>query len=305
MSDRDLSGYGGKWPNLVWPNGSRLAVSVALNFEEGAELEIGDGDDHNEPLGEVLSAVLPGQRDIGQEQMFAYGLRAGIWRMLDALSGSNIPATVFLCGRAVERTPDLARILVEHGHEPAAHGWRWRPHADYSNRDEELRDLVRCVEVIEEATGVRPLGFFCRGSESRWTRSILSELGFVYTSNAFDDDLPYFDEDHSSPRAGPLVVVPYSLDTNDMKFFHPNGFVRATEMVEYVEDALNTLQREADRGYARLASVGFHLRICGRPGRFPAFERILKLLADRRDRIWVATRLDIAQAFSASSKPLR
>lgn len=300
MSGRDLRGYAGRWPDLVWPNGSRLAVSVVLNVEEGAEEQVGDGDASSERIGEVVSVVAPGTRDLGQEQIFAYGLRAGLWRMLDALDAHAVPATIFFCGRAVERTPDLARAVVARGHEPAVHGWRWRPHADYRSAADEARDIDRCVEVIEAATAVRPLGFFCRGSESPWTRALLAERGFLYTSNGFDDDLPYYDQ---AVLGGPLLIVPYALDSNDMKFFHPNGFVRAREMVDYVEDALVTLEDEAKRGLPRLLNIGFHLRICGRPGRFGAFRGVLEALARRRDTIWVASRADIARAFRAAVPP--
>ncbi len=295
---RDLIGYGGHWPDLRWPNGARLAVSVVLNFEEGAEDQVGDGDPLSERMGEVISVVPPGVRDLGQEQIFGYGMRAGLWRMLDALDAYAVPATVFFCGRAVERAPAQARAVVDRGHEPAVHGWRWRPHADYLTRAAEAADLDRCVTVITAATGVRPVGFFCRGSESQWTRGLLRERGFHYTSNAFDDDLPYWDR---SDPAGPLLVVPYALDTNDMKFFHPNGFVRAREMVEYVEDALTTLEAEAQRGRPRLLNIGFHLRIAGRPARFGAFRGVLALLAARRQTIWIARRAEIAAAFQAST----
>jgi peptidoglycan/xylan/chitin deacetylase (PgdA/CDA1 family) len=294
---RDLIGYGGRWPDITWPNGARLAVSVVMNFEEGAEMQVGDGDPSSERIGEVMSVVDPGARDMGQEQIFAYGMRAGLWRVLDALDETAVPATVFFCGRAVERAPALARALVARGHEPAVHGWRWRPHTDYRSREEEAADLDRCLAVIEEATDMRPVGFFCRGSESVWTRSLLAERGFLYTSNALDDDLPYRDPD------GPLVVVPYALDTNDMKFFHPNGFVRACEMVGYVGDALDTLLAEARLGRPRLLNIGFHLRIVGRPARFPAFRGVLDLLAARREEIWTARRADIARAFLAATGP--
>jgi len=300
MGERDLLGYRGSPPDLRWPGGVGLAVSVVLNFEEGAELQVGEGDPRSEPVGEIVSVVPPGRRDQGQESIFAYGTRAGIWRMLRALDDTGIKATIFFCGRAVERSPDLARIVVARGHEPAIHGWRWRPHADYETEVAEAADLDRCHSVIATATGVPPVGFFCRGGESPWTRKLLAERGYLYTSNAFDDDLPYWDVQSA---AAPLLVVPYALDTNDMKFFHPNGFVRSREMVEYVRDALDILAEEAERGEPRLLNIGFHLRIAGRPARFAAFRDTLRLLAARRDRLWIATRAEIALAFAASVPP--
>ncbi len=296
---RDLIGYGGDWPDFTWPNGSRLAVSLVVNFEEGAEQQVGDGDPESERIGEVLSVVASGRRDFGQEQIFAYGIRAGIWRMADCLARHGVHATIFFCGRAAERAPALARMLVEQGHEAACHGWRWRPHADYESPEAEAADLDRAAHAIEVATGERPQGFFCRGSESVWTRRLLVERGFLYTSNGLDDDLPYRDTAHA-----PLVVVPYAFDTNDMKFFHPNGFTQPRQMVEYVISALDVLEAEAARGLPRLLNIGFHLRIVGRPARFAAFRDIVEELARRRDRLWLARRIDIARAF-AEAVPAR
>ncbi len=296
---RDLIGYGGKWPRFRWPNGARLAVSVVVNFEEGAEWQVGDGDLVSERMGEVMSVVEPGKRDQGQEQIFAYGMRAGLWRMLAALERHRQPATFFCCGMAVDRAPSLAREIAAHGHEAALHGWRWRPHADYKNAPAETADLDRAIAAIKRATGVRPSGFFCRGSESEWTRALLAERGFLYTSNAFDDDLPYWIQGLQKP----LLALPYALDTNDMKFFHPNGFVLAGEMIGYVSDALDVLLEEAERGQTRLLSIGYHLRICGRPARFPAFEQVLSKLSALGDRVFVARRDVIARAFRDVAPP--
>ena len=292
MPTRDLVGYGGMEPDITWPNGARLAISLVVNFEEGAEQQVGDGDPATERIGEVLSVVDPGVRDMGQEQIFAYGMRAGLWRFLDALDRRQLPATFFCCGRAIERVPMLAAEITRRGHEPACHGWRWRPHADYRSREEEAADLDRCISITQGATGERPYGFFCRGSESLWTRDLLAERGFLYTSNAFDDDLPYWDRGVSGR---PLLVVPYALDSNDMKFFHPNGFCRSAEFVSYVEDALDVLLAEADRGKSRLLNLGFHLRISGRPARFQAAEQIMDLVRRLGSRAWIARRIDIAK----------
>lgn len=288
---RDLIGYAGQWPDFTWPNGKRLAVSVVVNVEEGAEQQVIDGDPKSERMGEVISVVPEGKPDAGQAQIFAYGPRAGAWRMARALKAHDIPATLFTCGRAAERTAPVLAMLAEAGHEVANHGWLWRPHADYDSAEVEAADLDRASAAIAAATGAVPQGFFCRGSESPWTRALLAQRGYLYTSNGFDDDLPYRD-----PSG--LLVIPYALDTNDMKFFHPNGFARASEMVEYVRDALDVLEQEASAGHPRLLNIGFHLRIVGRPGRFKAFDGVLAELARRRDRLWIARRIDIAQAFT-------
>ncbi len=291
---RDLIGYGGEWPEFTWPNGARLAVSVVVNFEEGAELQVIDGDKKNEKIGEVLSVVQDKKPDLGQAQIFAYGPRAGVWRMAQALRKYEIPATIFTCGRAANRVTNVLTTLANEGHEIACHGWLWKPNADYSSKEEELKDIDKATFAIFSATKQTPVGFFCRGSESPWTRQLLAQRGYFYSSNAFDDDLPYLD-----PTG--LIIVPYALDTNDMKFFHPNGFVTANDMVDYVSDALDVLENETQLGATRLLNIGFHLRIIGRPGRFKAFEQILAKLHSKQEKIWIARRIDIAKAFAEAT----
>jgi peptidoglycan/xylan/chitin deacetylase (PgdA/CDA1 family) len=285
---RDLRGYGRNAPRFSWPNGAQVAVSLVVNFEEGAELALSDGDPSTETVVEVASVVPQGSWDQGTEQQFAYGTRIGIWRVLDVLGRYSYPTTFYMCGRAVERNPDMAKEITAAGHEPACHGWLWRPHSDYRNPDDERRDLLKCVEAIEKATGERPRGFFCRGGESVWTRPILKELGFVYTSNGFDDDLPYVD------KAANLLVVPYSLDTNDTKFIRPNGFVLTEEFLEYVRESLEVLLEEGSRSAPKMLNIGFHLRISGRPGRIRALTKVLDLLKSLGPQVWVARRIDIA-----------
>jgi peptidoglycan/xylan/chitin deacetylase (PgdA/CDA1 family) len=280
MRPRDLIGYGGRPPDIVWPNGARVAVSLVVNFEEGAELAIGDGDDRNERIAEVASVVEAGTRDFAQEEMFAYGMRAGLWRFLDAFERHRAKATFFMCGRAVERSPRLAAEVVARGHEPACHGWLWRPHADFLDRAEERMSLLRCIEVTQAVTGERPLGFFCRGSQSPHTRELLAAAG-----------------------AKRMLVVPYSLDCNDMKFFHPNGFVEPDQFVRYIRAALSTLLDEAARGRGGVLNIGFHLRICGRPARFAAVKGILEALDQLGDRVWVARRIDLARHWRARGGP--
>jgi peptidoglycan/xylan/chitin deacetylase (PgdA/CDA1 family) len=296
--ERDLRGYGRTRPDIIWPNGTRVAVSLVVNFEEGAELAIEQGDTETERYGEVASTLPPGVRDLVQEQVFDYGTRAGLWRFLDAFADAGVRSTFMMCGRAVERVPDLARTTVEAGHEPAVHGWRWLPNALHDNAETERRDIERTRDVIARATGVTPVGFMSRGSQSAWTRDILTELGFAYDSNALDDDLPYW----SRSPLGSMLVLPYGFDTNDMKFFHPNGFVQPEDFSGYVSAALATLVEEAGRGHSSMLSIGFHLRICGRPARFRAVKAILAELARLEGRVWVAARADIAAHFRAVAR---
>lgn len=291
---RDLVGYGRSRPDIVWPNGARLAVSLVLNFEEGAELSVEQGDAETEKLGEVMSVQPPGVRDLVQEQVFDFGMRVGLWRFLDAFERFAVPATLMMCGRAVERAPQLAREAVALGHEPAVHGWRWQANSRFQDPDAERQDIVRTRDTIAAATGVTPVGFMCRGGQSPWTRDLVSELGFLYDSNALDDELPYWDR-NAQPR--PVLVLPYGFDTNDMKFFNPNGFTSAADFSGYVSTALDTLLAEAARGKAAMLTIGFHTRICGRPARFAAVESILAKLVQCGDKLWVARRRDIAAHF--------
>lgn len=289
---RDLIGYGGRPPAVRWPNGAKLAVSIALNFEEGAESSIEAGDAAGEPIGEVTTVIRPGVRDIGQEQLFAYGMRAGLWRILDALERYDTKATFWMCGYAVERAPALAKAVVDAGHEAACHGWRWRPHADFADAESERASLQKCIDVTVSATGTRPVGFYCRGSQSAWTRDLLIDLGFEYDSNALDDDLPYWTR---SASGGTILALPYAMDTNDMKFYHPNGFVTTDEFVSYVTDAIDALREEGGRGSPKLLNIGYHLRIAGRPARIAALTRVLDYLRRLGDEVWVARRDAIAR----------
>ncbi len=295
--ERDLIGYGRNPPVIEWPNGAAVAVSLVVNFEEGAEFSIEQGDPVTERFGEVQSIVADGVRDRSMEQMFDYGTRAGLWRFLDAFDDHGRKATFFMCGRSIERAPELAAEVVARGHEPACHGWRWETHAKFETAEEERAVLERCIAVTQDVTGERPLGFFCRGSESAHTRGLLTELGFEYDSNAFDDDLPYYD---TSVAGGPLLIVPYALDANDMKFFHPyNTFSGPGPFVDYLKAGLDVLIEEGRRGVPKLFNIGLHLRISGRPARFAAVTALLRHLDSLGDAVWVARRIDIARHFRA------
>lgn len=295
VRDRDLYGYGFTSPSVIWPNGARLAVSLNLNFEEGAELAVGDGDSRNEQFGEVQSIVPAGRRDFTLEEVFGYGMRAGLPRFLSALDRHRAKATMMFCGRAVERSPEFARACVAAGHEPALHGWRWTSHVEFDDAEAERAEIRRGHDAIARITGTEPIGFMCRSSQSLHTRRLLVEEGFFYDSNALDDDLPYWDR-KSGER--PILILPYAFDTNDMKFYHPTGFRTPDEFLLYLRRALETLLAEAEAGATRLMSVGLHLRIAGRPARFWAVERFLEDLDALDGRVWVATRAQIAKHWS-------
>jgi peptidoglycan/xylan/chitin deacetylase (PgdA/CDA1 family) len=294
---RDLRGYGFDKPKIVWPNGARLAVSLNVNFEEGAEFAVGDGDPKNEVFGEVQSIVPPGKRDLTLEEVFGYGMRAALPRFLRAFEKRKIATTFMMCGRAVERLPEFAKASIDAGHEAALHGWRWAAHFDFDDAEVERKLIRHARDTIASVTGETPVGFMCRSSQSAFTRRLLAEEGFLYDSNALDDDLPYWDE-ASGPK--PILVVPYAFDTNDMKFYHPTGFRTADEFLSYLRRALETLLAECDDGETRLLNVGLHLRIIGRPARFWALDKFLDDLAALKDRVWVARRRDIAAHWIAN-----
>jgi peptidoglycan/xylan/chitin deacetylase (PgdA/CDA1 family) len=285
---RDFLGYGRDKPKAHWPGDARVAVSFVVNFEEGAEYAISDGDEHNEAVYEVEHALadLP---DLCLDSHFEYGARAGWWRVMDVFDRYEAKATVSACGRAVERTPALARDAVGRGHEVAAHGWRWESHAGMSEADERDR-IVRAVRAIANATGIRPVGWHTRSAASPNTRRLLiEEGGFLYDSDAYNDDLPYL----VTLAGRSHVVLPYAFDTNDMQFQSTNRFRGASDFADYVLDAFDWLHREGADA-PKMLSIGLHLRMIGRPGRIVALDRILSALR-AKGGAWIARRDEIAK----------
>jgi peptidoglycan/xylan/chitin deacetylase (PgdA/CDA1 family) len=287
-SARDFLGYGRLKPAPRWPGGARVAVSVVVNFEEGAEFSISDGDDRNEAIYEVEHR-LEDKPDPCLDSHFEYGARAGWWRVMDVLEAHGVKATVSACGRAVERLPGLAQDAIARGHEVAAHGWRWESHAGMTEEVERQR-IAWTVEAITRATGVRPVGWHTRSAASPNTRRLLVEDGgFLYDSDAYNDDLPY--------RVGIAgrrhVIVPYAFDTNDMQFQNTNRFRGAADFANYVLEAFDWLYREGAAS-PKMMSVGLHPRMIGRPGRIGALERILAAMGSRQG-VWIARRDEIAR----------
>jgi peptidoglycan/xylan/chitin deacetylase (PgdA/CDA1 family) len=287
---RDYEGYGRSRPALEWPGAARVALSIVLNYEEGAERTILNDDDGSEPyLTEVpVRAPRVGARDLNVESGYDYGARVGVWRLLDLLGRYEQRVTVFAVGMALEKNPAAGRAFVEAGHELASHHYRW---IDYSTVPEavEREHLRRSIEVIRELSGVDPVGFY-GGRVSERSRRLAMETGvFRYDSDAYDDDVPYW------VRAGDrmLLVIPYTLDANDVKFLSAPGFSTASEFATYLRDALDALRKE-ETSAPRVMSVGLHCRISGRPGRIAGIRAFLEH-ALRCSDVWIATRAEIAE----------
>lgn len=285
---RDFVGYAGAPPHVRWPGGARLALSIAVNVEEGAEPSPLDGDPRAESRAEMPHQSRDGVRDLAIESQYEYGSRAGLWRILDALAEQHASATFFACGRALERNPAGAAAIAGAGHEVCSHGYEWREPFTMS-RDEERRSISRAVKAIKATTGSRPVGWYSRWGPSVHTRELLvEEGGFLYDSDAYNDDLPY----EVDVAGRPFLVMPYSMDTNDMKFWL-GGFSTASQFAEYLADTFDVLYREGLR-HPRLMSVGIHARILGRPGRIGALTTFLEHVA-RHEGVWVARRDEIAR----------
>lgn len=292
MSGRDFAGYRHGVPKIRWPGGARLAVSVVVNVEEGAELSVGDGDATNEAIYEAVEQV-EGARDLCMESHFEYGPRAGWPRIRDALRSRGVRSTLNACGRALLATPWIAEEAVADGHEVAAHGWRWERHV-HMDEPTERRAIALTVDAITRTAGMPPVGWHTRSATSVRTRDLLvAQGGFLYDSNAYNDDLPYTVD----TAAGPHVVLPYAFDTNDMRFFNRGGFVFGADFARYCIEAFDRLYSEGATA-PRMLSVGLHTRMIGRPGRIGGLEAFLDH-ALAREGVWFATRAEIAQAWRA------
>jgi peptidoglycan/xylan/chitin deacetylase (PgdA/CDA1 family) len=292
---RDLIGYGASPPDPRWPDDARLAVNFVLNFEEGSEPSVPDGDARSEwGLTEngMLDPGVPG-RDLAAEGMFAYGSRAGFWRILRLFAERDLPLTIFGCALALERNPPAAAAIRDAGYDICCHGWRWEKHWLLDEATERER-IARAVASLRAITGERPLGWYCRYGPSLNTRRLLiEEGGFLYDSDAYDDDLPYW----VRHEGGCHLVVPYSLSTNDSKFGR-GTFGTGEDFFAYCRDGFDFLLREG-RTQPKMMSVGLHMRLIGHPARAAGLERLLDHVARTKDA-WAARRLDIARHWAAT-----
>jgi peptidoglycan/xylan/chitin deacetylase (PgdA/CDA1 family) len=272
---------------MIWPNQARIAVSLVVNVEEGSERSVLRGDSGMEAVDELGMFVKGPVRNYANESNYQFGITTGAPRILRLLAKHDFRTTWTVCGQSLEAAPDLARAIVAAGHEPCSHGYRWQ--FQYKMDEATERDFIaRAVAAIEATTGQRPLGWLSRYLPSDNTRRLLSEAGFVYHMDDFSGELPFWDRHYPNP----IVVVPYQLDTNDMKMWSDPAYT-ARAWLDYVVDSFDTLYEEG----GGMLSVGMHLRIMGRPGRAHALARLLQHVGSRKG-VWVATRLEIARHYA-------
>lgn len=289
---RDLVGYGATPPNVEWPNGARLAVSLVVNYEEGSEKSFAAGDKDQEQLTEWGAYPFPAHiRNLAMESMYEYGSRVGVWRILDVLQSHAVPATFFACAVAFEEAPDVARAVVAAGHEVCCHGYRWEEVFRLTREDE--REHIRlAIESLTRTTGQRPQGWYCRYGPSVHTRElVVEEGGFLYDSDAYNDDVPYFVTVNDTPH----LVVPYAPDTNDIQFWLGEPLATAEDFFTYLRDSFDTLYAEAVHS-PKMMSIGLHCRIIGRPGRIAGLSRFIEY-AKSQPGTWFTTRTEIAESW--------
>lgn len=300
---RDLIGHGRKPPHARWPGAARIAVQFVLNYEEGGENSVLHGDPGSEQfLSEMFNPPAYPDRHLSMESIYEYGSRAGVWRLLREFEQRQMPLTVFGVSMALARHPELTRAFVELGHEVACHGWRW---IQYQQVDEATeREHMRIgMQIIEELTGQRALGWYT-GRDSPNTRRLVADYGgFEYDSDYYGDDLPFWSRvTRTDGRVMPQLIVPYTLDVNDMRFSLPQGYSQGDDFFTYLRDTFDVLYAEGDPqglNSPKMMSVGMHCRLLGRPGRMRALQRFLDHI-EAHDHVWVCRRLDIARHWRAT-----
>lgn len=287
---RDLVGYGRDRPGADWPGGASIAVQFVLNYEEGGERTVLDGDATAETfLSDLVDPAPFTARHMSMESLYEYGSRAGFWRVMRTFERWGLPLTVFAVATALARNPDAAAAIVAAGHEVAGHGLRWLP---YQEMDEatERRHLAQAVEILTELTGTAPLGWYTGRDSPNTRRLVVEHGGFLYDADSYADDLPYW----TTVGARAHLVVPYALDTNDMRLAAGGGFPVGGDWLAHCRDAFDVLWREGEDGRPAMLSIGLHGRIIGRPARSASLERLLDHICGH-ERVWVSRRIDIAR----------
>ncbi|MBX9800203.1 MAG: allantoinase PuuE [Burkholderiaceae bacterium] len=304
---RNMTGYGRTPPHAQWPGQARIAVQFVLNYEEGAENSVLDGDAGSETfLSEIIGAQSFPARHMSMESIYEYGSRAGLWRLLRMFEERKLPLTVFGVARALQRNPDAVSAFLELGHEIACHGLRW---ISYQNIDEatEREHMAEAVSIIRELTGSAPLGWYTGRDSPNTRRLVMEHGGFAYDADSYADDLPYWEQVAHRDANGkqvtaPQLIVPYTLDSNDMRFAALQGFNSGTQFFDYLKDAFDVLYAEGDPqglNQPKMLSVGLHCRLIGRPGRAAALARFLDYIQSHQ-QVWITRRIDIANHWRAT-----
>jgi allantoinase len=298
---RDLVGYGRYPPHPKWPGDARIAVQFVLNYEEGAENSVLDGDPASEVfLSEIVNAQPFPMRHLSMESLYEYGSRAGVWRVLRAFEQRKLPLTIFAVAVAIRRNPEVAAAFKELGHEIACHGLRWLSY-QLADVAVERAHMAEALTILRDTFGTMPVGWYTGRDSPNTRRLVVEHGGLLYDSDSYADDLPYWTDVEigadAQQRQVPHLVVPYTLDTNDMRFATVQGFNSGTQFFDYLKAAFDTLYREGDPdglNAPKMLSVGLHCRIVGRPGRIEALERFLDYILQHQ-RVWICRRVDIAR----------
>ena len=285
---RDLVGYGRDRPQGTWPNGSRIAISLVINYEEGGERYFPEDGAQEPMIGEMLIQSTD-RRDIYGESAYEYGSRVGVWRLLKIAEDREVPVTFFAAGRALEKNPAVATAIAQGGHESCGHGYRWIE-AHHLSRDEQREDIRKCIEVNIRLVGTRPLGWASRWANADTRALLVEEGGFVYDSGAFNDDVPYT----TDVNGRPLLVVPYSREVNDIRFWR-GSFMTAGQFLEYAQTSFDCLYAESEE-QPLMMTFGVHSRISGTPGRARALADFIDY-ARGFPGVWFTRRIDIARAW--------
>jgi peptidoglycan/xylan/chitin deacetylase (PgdA/CDA1 family) len=284
---RDFVGYGAKPPKVVWPNGARLALNFAVNYEAGGERSVPAGDGTSEMMGEFPVYGAAPKRDLAMESIFEYETRAGIWRLLRLFEKHRVRLTFFATAQSLQASPEAAREIARQGHEVCSHGYRWVEHFTLS-KDEEREHIRKAVQIIKDLTGERPVGWYCREPSENTIELLVEEGGFIYDSDVYNDDLPYY----VNVKGKDFLLIPYTPDVNDFYYF-TNRYPNSDALFQYLKDSFDTLYEEG-KANPKMMNFGIHVRASGRPGRTVAIDRFLNYVKGFPD-VWFARRDEIAR----------
>jgi putative urate catabolism protein len=286
---RNMIGYGSKEPKVVWPNNAKLALQIVLNYEEGAENNVLHGDKHSETfLSEIIGAQAIKDRHINMESMYEYGSRIGFWRLHKLFQEKKIPVTIFGVAMALERNPEVCEAIKNGDYEVASHGWRW---IDYQKvkKNVEKKDMKLAIKTLKKIFGERPLGWYTGRCSPNTRDLVFEDGGFLYDSDSYSDDLPYWEYKKNKKQ----LIIPYTLDNNDMRFATNQGFNSGDQFYTYLKDSFDALYEEGKTA-PKMMSVGLHCRLIGRPGRFQSLKKFIDYVL-KFDDVWICKRIDIAK----------